>query len=191
MKSIFEGKILTVPNLLSLLRLCLIPLFVRAYLVDRNAGLASQLLLLGGATDVADGMIARRFGMTSELGKLLDPAADKLTQAAVLACLAGRCPRLLALLGLLAVKELLCAATGLAAARSDGSLRSAAWHGKLATVLLYVLLVSHLLWTAMPAALSLALEAVCAAAILLSGALYVGGNLRRIRRGKTGKDRAG
>ncbi len=50
------------------------------------------MLLLSGVTDLADGFIARHFHMISDLGKVLDPVADKLTQAAVLFCLITRFP---------------------------------------------------------------------------------------------------
>lgn len=179
MKKIFGGRILTVPNLLSLLRLCLIPVFVRVYLVRHDAALTAQLLLISGATDVADGLIARRFQQVSDLGKLLDPLADKLTQAALLICLMKRFPLMLLPLGLLAVKELFCAATGIAAVKSSGELRSSDWHGKLAAVLLYFLLCAHLLWPEIPPAASRAITAAACAAILLSGALYGRRNLQR------------
>ena len=52
--------------------------------------LAGEILLLSGLTDLADGYIARRFHRISNLGKILDPVADKLTQAAMLICLFTR-----------------------------------------------------------------------------------------------------
>ena len=90
MKKLFEGKILTIPNLLSCLRLALIPCFVWAYLVRRDPRLTVALLLLSGLTDIADGFIARHYDMVSNLGKVLDPLADKLTQAAMLVCLTSQ-----------------------------------------------------------------------------------------------------
>lgn len=181
MKKLFEGKILTIPNLLSCLRLGMIPCFVWMYLVKHNHELTVAILLLSGLTDVADGFIARRFGMVSELGKVLDPLADKLTQAAMLACLVSLYPLMLLPLGMMALKELCCVSTGIAAIRRTGEVLSAGWHGKAATVLLYATLILHVLWAEIPARLTLGLAAACAAMIALSGVLYVVQNLRRIR----------
>ena len=83
-----RGKeILTVPNLLSMLRLCMIPLFVWLYCAKEAFGATALVLVLSGITDIVDGFIARRFHMVSDFGKILDPIADKLTQAAMLLCL--------------------------------------------------------------------------------------------------------
>ena len=76
MKKLFEGKVLTIPNLLSCLRLALIPAFVWTYLVRQDPEATVLLLLISGLSDVADGFIARPFHMISNLGKVLDPLAD-------------------------------------------------------------------------------------------------------------------
>ena len=183
MKKLFEGKILTIPNLLSCLRLALIPCFVWAYLVDENPRLTVLLLLISGLSDVADGFIARHFDMVSNLGKVLDPLADKLTQAAMLVCLMSRYPLMLLPLGLMVVKEMVSVGTGLAAIDRTGEVRSAGWHGKVATVLLYAMLITHVLWTEIPPQLSLALILLCAAMIVLSGILYGVSNVRASRGG--------
>jgi cardiolipin synthase (CMP-forming) len=71
-------RVLTVPNALSLLRILLIPLFV-LLLIDEDSRLAGFLLMAGVlATDWVDGVVARRTGQVTELGKLLDPFADRL-----------------------------------------------------------------------------------------------------------------
>lgn len=182
MKKIFSGKILTIPNLLSFLRLCMIPFFVRAFLIRHDSVATVLILLLSGLTDVIDGFIARRFHMVSDLGKVLDPAADKLTQAAMLVCLMSRQPLMLLPFGMMVVKELFCAATGLAAIKRTGEVFSSDWHGKLATVLLYAMLILHVLWADIPSQLSLGLIVLCSCAILLSGILYGIQNIRKIRR---------
>src|SRR5919106_4441896 len=77
-------RVLTVPNLLSFVRILLIPLFI-VLLLDPDTRLAG-FLLLGAvvSTDWVDGYIARRTGQVTELGKLLDPLADRLAMAAAL-----------------------------------------------------------------------------------------------------------
>ena len=98
--------ILTIPNLLSLLRLMMIPLFVWLYLHGHD-GWTAAVLLLSGATDVVDGYIARHYNQVSDFGKAFDPVADKLTQAAMLLCLTTRHPAMLVPLILLVIKETL------------------------------------------------------------------------------------
>lgn len=70
-------RVLTVPNALSALRLVAVPVFLWAILTRRDA-LALVLLTASGITDYLDGKIARRFGLESRLGQLLDPLADRL-----------------------------------------------------------------------------------------------------------------
>ncbi|HEX5950261.1 MAG TPA: CDP-alcohol phosphatidyltransferase family protein [Actinomycetota bacterium] len=83
-------RVLTVPNLLSFLRVALIPLFV-ALIVDPDTTRWGLLLFaLVAATDWVDGLLARRLGQVSELGKVLDPTADRLAMAAALVALAVR-----------------------------------------------------------------------------------------------------
>jgi cardiolipin synthase (CMP-forming) len=85
-----SSRILTVPNLISFVRILLIPVFV--WLLSRHGSEAAGLLLLGAvvSTDWVDGQVARRTGQVSELGKLLDPVADRLAIAAALITLVVR-----------------------------------------------------------------------------------------------------
>jgi len=72
-------KVFTIPNIISFVRILLIPVFVWAYLQERMV-LALVLVAVSGLSDKLDGTIARRLNQVSELGKMLDPVADKLTQ---------------------------------------------------------------------------------------------------------------
>lgn len=72
----------TIPNVLSMLRIIAIPFFVY-FFVTKKYLIAVLVILISGLTDLFDGKIARRFNQISKLGKLLDPAADKLTQITV------------------------------------------------------------------------------------------------------------
>lgn len=81
LKSLFTGC-LTVPNLLSLIRILLIPVFGVLFYNGR-IGWAVVILIVSGLTDFFDGKIARKFNQISELGKMLDPVADKLTQITI------------------------------------------------------------------------------------------------------------
>ena len=81
LKSLFSGC-LTVPNLLSLIRILLIPVFGVLF-YQGHIGWAVIALVISGLTDFFDGKIARRFNQISELGKMLAPVADKLTQITI------------------------------------------------------------------------------------------------------------
>ena len=182
MKKLFSGRIVTLPNLLSFFRLCLVPEFILQYTRPGGSRRVLILLAVSALTDVLDGRIARRFGMVSDLGKALDPLADKLTQAAMLFCLARRFPLMLLPLTLLTVKELCCAAASLTAIGRTGRVESADWHGKLSTALLYALFALHLIVPGISGTLSGTLILLCTGVMLLSFALY----LRRFAASKTG-----
>lgn len=88
--SVQTDRVLTVPNLLSFLRLLGVPVFLWLILVPEADGLAVLLLVVSGITDWLDGVIARRFHQISRLGQLLDPVADRLYIFATLLGLAVR-----------------------------------------------------------------------------------------------------
>src|SRR5919106_454578 len=72
-----DRRLLTVPNVLSLLRLTTVPVFVVLFVTDRTEA-AVILYAVGAWTDFLDGYIARRTGSVTEFGKLLDPLADRI-----------------------------------------------------------------------------------------------------------------
>jgi cardiolipin synthase len=79
-------RLLTIPNLLSVIRLALVPVFLWLLLGPKADGWALAILVYAGVSDWADGKIARLFNQTSRLGAMLDPAADRLyTLATVVA----------------------------------------------------------------------------------------------------------
>ncbi|MGQ0624945.1 MAG: CDP-alcohol phosphatidyltransferase family protein [Sporichthyaceae bacterium] len=83
-------RVLTIPNLLSVLRILGAPLFLWLILGPERDGLALVVLMVAGLTDYADGYLARRLNQTSRLGALLDPAADRLYILATLIGLTAR-----------------------------------------------------------------------------------------------------
>lgn len=174
----YKKKIITIPNLLSLLRLLLIPVIVWLYLGKEDHLAATAVLVLSGLTDIIDGIIARKFNMVSDFGKAFDPIADKLTQLAVLFCLVTRFPGMLLPLILLLIKEITAGLLSLMVIRKTGNVYGAVWHGKVTTVLLYGTMIVHLLWYRIPALLSGILIGACTAMILLSAILYGRKNIR-------------
>lgn len=176
-----KENVFTVPNLLSLLRIALIPVIIKLYWVDAAYTKALVVLILSGITDVADGIIARKFNMISDLGKILDPIADKLTQMATLVCLLKRFPYMWMPLCLLTVKELFTGIMGFVAIRKTGQVVGADWHGKVCTVLLYTVMGLHMLWINIPTGISQMLVGACMAIMVLSGVLYGCRNVKQIK----------
>ena len=77
-----KPKFFTVPNIISLVRIAMIPIFVWAFFAGFEI-LALIVVILSGVSDKLDGVIARKFNMVSDTGKWLDPMADKFTQLAL------------------------------------------------------------------------------------------------------------
>lgn len=176
-----KNQILTIPNLLSLLRLAMIPLLMWLYLEKQEYLWTAAVLILSAATDIADGIIARKFNMVSDFGKALDPVADKLTQIAMLFCLVSRFSNLLILLVLLIVKEIISGIMSLLAIRKTGKVYGADWHGKVTTVLLYSIMGMHILWYNIPYMVSNVLILLCSAMMLYSMTQYWRRNWKMIR----------
>ena len=139
-----KSDIITIPNLLSLFRLGLIPVYASLYLKAvlpaqyRTAGLLMSLSCL---TDLADGWIARRFHMVSTLGKILDPLADKLTQLVLTVLLSIQYPVLRPVLILLLVKEMAQLILAVHYFRHGKMLPGALNAGKICTAVLFISLI--------------------------------------------------
>lgn len=177
------SKIFTIPNLLSFFRLCLIPVLIWSYCIKKNPILAGEILLLSGITDLADGYIARRFHMISNLGKILDPVADKLTQATMLICLFTRFPHMLFLIVIMAAKELYMAISGCLVIRKTGKVQGANWHGKIVTFLLYGMAAVHIIWFNISSGVSDLLICLCAVMMVISVVLYIVQNTKMLKGG--------
>ncbi len=140
----WKKDILTIPNLLSLFRLVLIPIYIVIYL---NATVAADYYIAGGIlavsclTDAIDGKIARHFNMISTLGKILDPLADKITQFSLVVCLAIKHPVLWVLVSLFVVKESFQLVVGFLTLRRGKMLTGALLAGKISTTVLFVSLI--------------------------------------------------
>ncbi|MBQ8321547.1 MAG: CDP-alcohol phosphatidyltransferase family protein [Clostridia bacterium] len=170
--SIFtKEQILTIPNMLSFLRLALIPVILWLYLTGELV-LAAVVIVLSSITDIVDGFIARRFNMVSDFGKAIDPIADKLTQIAVLFCLVTRFPLMLIPLIIMIIKELTSFILRLVLFKKTDIVVGAVWHGKLNTVVLHSVILLHVLWIYIPEAVSAGCIAASVAIMLTSFVLY-------------------
>lgn len=162
-------SVLTVPNLMSLIRLALIPLYLWLYCAKGLYGWSVGVLVISGVTDIFDGRIARQFNQVSDVGKVLDPLADKLTQAALIVSLAGRYRQIWLLFILFAVKEIAMALAGVAVLVKTDTINSAQWFGKAASLVLEVSMGVLILFPGIPVAAANVLLTICAA--FLVGAL--------------------
>lgn len=169
---LYKKKIITIPNILSLCRICLIPFIVWFYLAESDFIFAGILVIISGVTDIVDGFIARRFDMISDVGKVLDPVADKATQIVVIILLIMDFPLMLIPLGISIVKELFMAITGYMVIKKRDIVLGANWHGKLATVIMTVTMILHIVWHNILPIISTLTIIISAASVLLSLALY-------------------
>lgn len=162
----------SVPNLISYLRLLLIPVIVWAY-CEKGSGLLTAIAVaLSAFTDVLDGKIARRFNMVTDIGKVLDPIADKLTQAAVMYCLLTEYELMLSAFIVLIVKEIFMAVTAIIETKYSAKINSALWYGKACTAILYAVMLILLFFTNIPLWLANTLIVISIAAMLISTVLY-------------------
>ncbi len=132
-----RNKNINIPNALSILRILLIVPFVIFFLRNEIVP-AGIVLVISGLSDMFDGMIARKFNQFTELGQMLDPLSDKLTQGAVAICLAVEQPILIPLLGIFVLKEVLMVTAACLLIKKNKRPSGSKWYGKVATILFYV-----------------------------------------------------
>ncbi len=140
----WKKEILTIPNLLSVLRLGLIPVYINLYLgatTVQQYQTAGTIIAFSCLTDAIDGKIARSCNMISNLGKILDPLADKLTQFTLTLCLRIKYPVLQPVLVLFIVKEAFQIILGAFHLRQGKMLPGALMAGKVCTTVLFISLI--------------------------------------------------
>lgn len=129
--------LITIPNILTYIRIILIIPFVY-YFLSENYVPAAICIGVSGLTDCFDGMIARRFNQVTSLGKILDPIADKFTLLAVVICMVLFVPMVLPLLVTLLLKDVLMLLGGMDLINKGITPPAAKWYGKLGTVVFYL-----------------------------------------------------
>jgi cardiolipin synthase len=166
-----RAEAFSIPNILSYFRLLLIPLFIVLY-VQEDFTEALITLAASGLSDILDGRIARKYDMVTDLGKVLDPVADKLTQCAMMLCVAMRYPAMWWLLGLHVVKETVMLIMGWYVLKRTDTVNSAIWAGKLCTGVIYAVMMLHVILPHLPQPVSVGCTIVCAGLIVLSLIVY-------------------
>ncbi len=161
---------ISIPNILSYLRIILVFVFLYIYLteVQYKSIYLGVVLICSGISDVLDGYIARKYNMVTELGKCLDPIADKLTQFALLSCLLTKYSMAKVILGVFVAKEIIVTITGFKVIGKQGKNEGAKWYGKLSTVIFYAVAVILVLFTDMNVKLANIL--LCISGIAIVGA---------------------
>ena len=141
----WKKEILTIPNLLSLFRLLLIPVYMVIYLQAETLTdyyIAGAILAVSCLTDMIDGKIARHFNLSTKIGQVLDPIADKATQITLVVCLATRYPVLLYMIGVFIVKETYQLVAMLWLYKKGQMLTGALISGKICTTVLFLSLIA-------------------------------------------------
>lgn len=167
-----KNQILTIPNLLSVIRITLIPQIVWLYNSKQDYYAAIGVILLSGATDIVDGWIARHFNMVSDFGKALDPLADKLTQASLLICLLSRYRLMWMLLVVFGMCEITKLVMGIIVVKKCDEVNSAKWYGKLNTVMIYSTMLLLILFPKMNTVVANLLMLDCGLVMIIAHILY-------------------
>ena len=138
---------MNLPNSLSALRILLIPVFCVLFLKgDDYYAWAGLALALSALSDLLDGFFARKLNQITELGKWLDPIADKLTLGAVVLCMwmrfHGDYPELTPLFAILIAKELAMAIGGMIVVKGRDEMIPSQWWGKVGTAVFYICMIA-------------------------------------------------
>ena len=161
-----------IPNLISIFRICLVPVFVATYFsgVSDARIYAAVIYAIAALSDFLDGYLARKFNASSNLGKVLDPLGDKMMNIAVMVCITidGLIP--IPLVVVAGVKEILMGIGGVIIHRKARlEIPPSNIIGKVSTVVFFVVFLTLMLFTGIPDNLRIAL--VSAAMVMMAFAL--------------------
>lgn len=165
-----------IPNILCYIRFLLIPVFVVLYIKSeypKEYLRAAAVVMISGLTDFLDGFIARRFDMVTELGKLIDPLADKLTQASLIFVLVVKIKWMFLLLILFVIMQLFLLTAGLVMLRKNTKLSGAKWFGKVSTTVFYLVMLVLVSYPTLNTDIANLLMLVCGGFLLLSFLMYI------------------
>lgn len=165
-----------IPNILSSIRICLVPVFVMVYFYESSSIkiYAAAVYAIASATDFLDGYIARKYHLISNLGKILDPIGDKLMTLSVLTCITlDRVIPVWAVLAAL-IKEILMLIGGAIIRKKEGGyIPSSNIIGKTSTVVFFVVCVTLMLFRGIPERIAATLITACIVLMLIALISYV------------------
>lgn len=170
-----KSELLALPNILCYIRLLLIPVFMVLYIKAETKNeyyFAGFVVLVASITDFLDGFIARTFNMITEFGKLLDPLADKLMQAALLLVLVIEIDYMYILAIIFLIKEMIMALAGYVFIKKGKKLNGAKWFGKISTTVFYTTMLILIVFPELEDNISYVLMMVCGGFLILSFILY-------------------
>ncbi len=176
---------MNLPNTLSLIRICMVPLFVLVFFsgLPHAALWAALIYVLAALTDCLDGYIARHYNMVTNLGRVLDPLGDKLLLFAALICLTVRGPIPFWALAIFFVKEACMGLGGLLLhRRARVEIPPSNYIGKTATVLFFIICISLMLFPQIPQAAAVAMICLCLAISLIAFVTYLRSFLKLMRK---------
>lgn len=174
-----KKEIFSIPNILSYFRILLIPVFIVLFFNSKESMgchiASASVLVLSGLTDMLDGKIARKFNQITEWGKIIDPIADKLTQCAIMICLAMRYKLLWVFIGILVIKEITMAVLAFLFMKKGRTLKGAHWYGKVSTTVFYLVMITLLAVppSKMPFELSTVLILISGTCMIFAFFMYV------------------
>lgn len=162
-----------IPNMLSAFRIVLIPFFVWQMMAG-NTTAAAIILAVSGATDFLDGFLARKYGWITSLGKVLDPAADKLTQVTVCVVFIILYRQYWYFFAVLILKEVIMLTLGGYLLKKGVKIEGARWFGKVVTALFYLVMVLLIfLPGVIPHWLAVSMLAVVTVCAMIGGLMYL------------------
>ncbi len=166
-----RNEIFTIPNLLSLIRILLLPVVVYFYAYKQQYMTGVIIMFFCELTDFFDGYLARKLNQITRLGGILDPISDKLSQLVMCLCVCNRFPVIRSRMFLFIAKEFIAFIIGLFIVNTDYDAK-AKWHGKVNTVFFDITLGLHMLWWDIPPAVTLTLAIISAILMVFSGVTY-------------------
>lgn len=138
---IIKMKLKYIPNILSAARLMLVPVFIYLFFAyyEEKIYLPLGVFVIAGLTDIIDGYLARRNNWVTDLGKFLDPFADKLVQCSVLVCFAIKNPALWWIASMFIAKELFMICGAIIVLKKIKVTVRSHWYGKFTTAVFYAI----------------------------------------------------
>lgn len=180
---------MNIPNMLSVIRICLVPVFILVYFGDsENSSIyAAVVYAVASLTDILDGRIARKYNITTNLGRILDPLGDKLmTMAVIVSITIDRVIPVWAVIVFL-VKECMMGLGGLFLYNKFEEMPPSNYFGKCSTVVFFAVCVILMLFKNIPHTAALLMISFALAVMLLAFASYIIRFVRLLRVGEQSK----